>query len=149
MRAMRSSRARRWSILANAHAAGQLLGDGSLPLVVTRGQVSFLAQPAGAVLHAPVCREGFITPAVGGLHCIGASYQVGIDDLSERIDDHLGNLERLRRVLPDYAADTDPSVLTGRVAPAHHGPGSHAGHGRLFVPSRPVFMPVWDSRPAV
>ena len=102
-------------ILANAHAAGQLLGDGSLPLVVTRGQVSFLAQPAGAVLHAPVCREGFITPAVGGLHCIGASYQVGVDDLNERIDDHRDNLERLRRVLPDYAANPDPSVLTGRV----------------------------------
>jgi tRNA 5-methylaminomethyl-2-thiouridine biosynthesis bifunctional protein len=103
-------------ILANAHAAGQLLGHRGLPLVVTRGQVSFVTQPAGAVLHAPVCREGFVIPAVGGLHCIGSSYEVGVDDLDERVDDHLGNLERLRRLLPDYAADADPGALAGRVA---------------------------------
>jgi tRNA 5-methylaminomethyl-2-thiouridine biosynthesis bifunctional protein len=103
-------------ILANAHAAAQLLGEGRLPLAVTRGQVSLLPQPPGAVMNAPVCREGYITPAVGGLHCVGASYQVGIEDLSERIDDHLGNLERLKRLLPDYAAGTDPRGLGGRVA---------------------------------
>jgi tRNA 5-methylaminomethyl-2-thiouridine biosynthesis bifunctional protein len=103
-------------ILANAHAAGQLLGEGSLRLGVTRGQVSLVPQPADAALHAPVCRDGYITPAVGGVHCLGASYNVGSDDLSEHLDDHVANLQRLQRLLPGYAAATDPGRLTGRVA---------------------------------
>jgi tRNA 5-methylaminomethyl-2-thiouridine biosynthesis bifunctional protein len=103
-------------ILANAHAAEKLLGDGLLQLGVTRGQVSLVPQPAGATLRAPLCRDGYITPAAGGLHCLGASYNVGSDDLSERLDDHVGNLQRLQRLLPGYAAGTDPSRLSGRVA---------------------------------
>ena len=55
-------------ILANAHAAGDLLGEAGLPLAAVRGQVSLLPQPKGAGLKAPVCREGFITPAIDGLH---------------------------------------------------------------------------------
>ena len=103
-------------VLANAHAARALLGEHALPLGVTRGQVSLVAQPAGRELRAPVCREGYITPAVDGLHCVGASYDVGSEDLDERIDDHRGNLQRLDRLLPDYAAKVDPATLSGRVA---------------------------------
>jgi tRNA 5-methylaminomethyl-2-thiouridine biosynthesis bifunctional protein len=47
---------------------------------------------------------------------VGASYNVGSDDLSERLDDHVGNLQRLQRLLPGYAAGTDPGRLAGRVA---------------------------------
>jgi tRNA 5-methylaminomethyl-2-thiouridine biosynthesis bifunctional protein len=78
--------------------------------------VSLVPQPAGASLHAPVCRDGYITPAVGSFHCLGASYNAGSDDLSEHLDDHVGNLQRLQRLLPGYAAGTDPGRLTGRVA---------------------------------
>lgn len=102
-------------IVANAHASRGLLGDDRLPLGVTRGQVSFVPQSAGPPLRAPVCREGYVTPAVGGMHCVGASYASGSEDTSERLEDHAGNLDRLRRLLPDYAQGVDPSRLTGRV----------------------------------
>jgi tRNA 5-methylaminomethyl-2-thiouridine biosynthesis bifunctional protein len=103
-------------ILANAHAAADLLGRDAFPLRVTRGQVSLVLQPAGAALRAPVCREGYITPAIDGLLCVGASYDLGSDEMSERLDDHRGNLQRLQRLLPGYVVDADPGQLTGRVA---------------------------------
>lgn len=105
-----------WVIVANAHAARGLLPEASLPLGVTRGQITRLPQPPGAVLRAPVCREGYITPAFDGMHCIGASYQPGTDDVEHRLDDTRGNLDRLERLLPGYAASVDPAGLTGRVA---------------------------------
>lgn len=103
-------------VVANAHAARALLGADELPLRVTRGQVTLIAQPTGAELLAPVCREGYITPAVGGLHCVGASYDATSEDLEERVEDHRGNLQRLQRLLPDYAPRVDPKLLSGRVA---------------------------------
>jgi tRNA 5-methylaminomethyl-2-thiouridine biosynthesis bifunctional protein len=103
-------------VVANAHAACALLGENSLPLGVTRGQVTLVPQSANAALHAPVCRDGYITPAVGELHCVGASYDTGSDDLTERTEDHRENLQRLERLLPGYAADVDPTHLHGRVA---------------------------------
>jgi tRNA 5-methylaminomethyl-2-thiouridine biosynthesis bifunctional protein len=105
-----------WVIVANAHAARRLLPEASLPLGVTRGQISRLPQRSGAVLRAPVCREGYITPAFEGMHCIGASYQPGTDDVVERPEDTRGNLDRLERLLPGYAAGVDPAGLTGRAA---------------------------------
>jgi tRNA 5-methylaminomethyl-2-thiouridine biosynthesis bifunctional protein len=103
-------------IVANAHGARALLAADELPLGVTRGQVTMIAQPANARLHAPVCREGYITPAAEGLHCVGASYDATSENLEERVEDHRGNLERLQRLLPDYASGVDPKLLSGRVA---------------------------------
>jgi tRNA 5-methylaminomethyl-2-thiouridine biosynthesis bifunctional protein len=103
-------------ILANAHGASELL-DGLMPaLGVTRGQVSLLPQPRSAILRAPVCRDGYITPAIDGMHCIGASYEAGSHDLSGRLEDHLGNLQRLERLVPGYARGIDARTLTGRAA---------------------------------
>ena len=103
-------------ILANAHGAAALLGEAAPPLSVTRGQVSLMPQTVGTGLRAPVCREGYVTPAVDDVHCVGASYQVGSDDLSTHLEDHVGNLQRLERLLPGYATGVDASRLSGRVA---------------------------------
>ena len=103
-------------ILANAHGAAGLLGEAAPPLNVTRGQVSLMPQPVGTGLRAPVCREGYVTPAVNGVHCIGASYAVGCDDLRTYLEDHVGNLRRLERLLPGYATGVDARGLSGRVA---------------------------------
>ena len=102
-------------ILANAHRAGALSGCESLTLTQTRGQVSFLPELAGRQLFMPVCREGYITPAVDGAHCLGASYHAGSDNPQTTRQDHVANLDRLERLLPNFAAGLDPAALQGWV----------------------------------
>ena len=67
-------------------------------------------------LRAPVCREGYVTPALDGMHCVGASYDPGSAAVEERWQDHVGNLERLARLLPDTACGIEAGGLSGRVA---------------------------------
>lgn len=73
-----------------------------LPIQPARGQVTHL--PAGhlpALSHA-ICGEGYLTPAVDGIHCLGASYAK--DNATElRVSEHQENLLRLHSMLPDAA----------------------------------------------
>jgi tRNA 5-methylaminomethyl-2-thiouridine biosynthesis bifunctional protein len=102
-------------ILANAHAVRRLPGCEGLPLTATRGQVSMVRQRADRELSVPVCRDGYITPAMNGAHCLGASYDAASDDPHPRQEDHAANLDRLERLLPGFAAGLDPAALSGRV----------------------------------
>ena len=104
-------------ILANAHAANRLLTQ-TLPLTPIRGQVSYLPGPwreAMSALHHVVCRSGYITPPQAGTACVGASFDSGDIDLTPRLADHAGNLQRLEELLPGAARGIDPALLEGRV----------------------------------
>ena len=104
-------------ILANAHAANRLLAE-ALPLTPIRGQISYLPEPwRGAVsaLRHVVCRSGYITPPQAGTVCVGASFDSDDIDLTPRLTDHAGNLQRLDELLPDAARGIDPALLDGRV----------------------------------
>lgn len=100
-------------VLANARDAKRLSAPSALPLRPVRGQVTRLPQSPGRVLHAPVCGDGYVTPAVDGAHCIGATFDE--DDCSRdvRAADHAANLERLERMLPGFAPACDPATLFG------------------------------------
>jgi tRNA 5-methylaminomethyl-2-thiouridine biosynthesis bifunctional protein len=121
-------------VLANAHAAALLPGCEQLPLGLARGQLSLIPQRPGPTLNVPVCREGFITPASDGYHCLGASYSLD-SETRARAEDHAGNLDRLERLLPGFGVDLDPSALEGRVGFRAVSPdrmplvGSHAPDG--------------------
>lgn len=120
-------------ILANACAVNELL-PGALPLVPVRGQISLTPALAGRDLHAVACREGYVIPAREGLHCFGASFSHGVFDLAPRLEDHLGNIQRLESILPDWAG-LAPERLAGRV--------SH----RCATPDRlPVAGPLHDAQ---
>lgn len=99
-------------VLANGVHAPAL--SRMLPLKRIRGQVTYV--PAGALPSLPVvvCREGYITPAVQGFNCVGATYDFD-DDPTVRASGHEGNLERLERMLPGACAGVDRAALTGRV----------------------------------
>src|SRR5262249_40387321 len=101
-------------ILANAHAARSLPGCESIPLQAIRGQVSLIPQRADGPLAMPVCREGYVTPALQGMHCVGAGYD-DRDDPRLTQADHAANLDRLERLLPGFGAGLDPATLSGRV----------------------------------
>jgi tRNA 5-methylaminomethyl-2-thiouridine biosynthesis bifunctional protein len=85
-------------VLANGHAAAALI-DIDLGLRPVRGQVSLLpARDAGPI--AAVCQEGYVTPAIGGVHYVGATFAEGEDDTGVREADHLANIARAQRMLP-------------------------------------------------
>lgn len=101
-------------ILANAYDANRLL-DHPLPLTVIRGQISYLPESTVPRLRHVICRSGYLTPAHAGIISLGASFDRDDADLSERLDDHKGNLERLDELIPGAARGIQADDLTGRV----------------------------------
>jgi tRNA 5-methylaminomethyl-2-thiouridine biosynthesis bifunctional protein len=85
------------------------------PVRVGRGLVSHL--PAGVVppFDIVATRNGYVTPAIDGIHCAGATLGADDRDPAPRRDDHIENLLRLDAILPGYGQGLDPGQLTGRV----------------------------------
>jgi tRNA 5-methylaminomethyl-2-thiouridine biosynthesis bifunctional protein len=99
-------------ILAGGAWMRDLVPD--LPIAPVRGQVSHIPQGRLPDIRLPACREGYLTPAVEGVHCLGASY--AYDDCRElRETEHAGNLARLERILTNACDALDPAGLDGRV----------------------------------
>jgi tRNA 5-methylaminomethyl-2-thiouridine biosynthesis bifunctional protein len=100
-------------VLANARDATRLRPVLSLRPV--RGQITRLPERAGEALSAPVCGDGYITPAIDGAHCVGASFDEDDCECDVRTADHAANLARLERMLPGFASVGDPATLPGWV----------------------------------
>ncbi len=99
------------AVLPAASGLAQIAG---LPILPVRGQVSHVAADTLPHLEHPACCEGYLTPAVDGVHCLGASYSK--DFAAElRVGEHAENLRRLASILPGTAQDIEPSALHGRV----------------------------------
>lgn len=88
-----------------------------VPLAVdrARGQLSMLAARPGRDVRMIVCRDGYITPAVDGMHTIGATIQYDDEDMSARVSDDEENFQRLKRLLPGCADASEP-LHSGRVS---------------------------------
>ena len=80
-----------------------------------RGQLSLLPERADKSLRAIVCRDGYITPAINGMHTIGATIQYEDPDSNSRAEDDLENFHRLQRLLPEFVSDAN-ELLGGRVS---------------------------------
>ena len=112
-------------VLANAHAANRLLPtdlatllDKHLPLDRVRGQISILdaaTHPDLASVPVALSGNGYLTPAVNGRLCLGASFNRNDDNMTETFADHQHNLQRLEELLPGASKGIDPSHLKGRV----------------------------------
>lgn len=88
-------------VLANAAAAPDLT---PLPWVRTksiRGQVSYLPATAESIRweHA-WCHAGYLTPAINGKHCVGATFDQDDNDPASRAEDDHRNLAQLAQWLP-------------------------------------------------
>jgi len=88
-----------------------------VPLAVdrARGQLSVIPEQADRAIHVIVCRDGYITPAIAGVHTIGATIQYDDEYPLGRKADDLENFRRLQRLLPDFVNDPG-TVRSGRVA---------------------------------
>ncbi|MDR2000242.1 MAG: bifunctional tRNA (5-methylaminomethyl-2-thiouridine)(34)-methyltransferase MnmD/FAD-dependent 5-carboxymethylaminomethyl-2-thiouridine(34) oxidoreductase MnmC [Zoogloeaceae bacterium] len=100
-------------VLANGIGTPKLLPRA--PIRVGRGLVSHLPEAAVPPFNIVATRNGYITPAVDGIHCAGATLAAGDLDPSPRLADHQENLLRLDAILPDYANGIAPDTLAGRV----------------------------------
>lgn len=101
-------------VLASAVDTLQLAPAEHLPIRCFRGQVSHLPADPARPLPAVICREGYFTPAVDGLHALGASFQRS-RETSLLVEDHHENSKRLHRMLPDWPLPNAASSLPGRV----------------------------------
>jgi len=77
--------------------------------------VSHLPATAGSAPAVVVCRLGYVTPAIDGLRCAGATFAVDDDEAGLRAADHAENLARLEFILPGYSRHIDAAGLGGRV----------------------------------
>lgn len=86
-----------------------------LPLQSLRGQVTAVKATAQSESLAHViCHDGYITPAVGGVHCIGATFQKEpAGDASTRPADDAENIRKLQQNLPQLGI-TEKNILFSR-----------------------------------
>lgn len=129
-------------------AAGTLIRDfpeaSALPVVSARGQVALLPAAEGSAPKVVVCRGGYVSPAVEGLRCAGASFDVDDDDPELRASDHAANLAKLEGMLPGYTATLPDDGMLGRVG------FRPASPDRLpMVGAVPVAAPVTGATPLV
>ena len=102
-------------ILANGTAITQIPQAASLPVRSARGQLTHLPAQADTPPRIVVCRAGYISPAVDGIRCVGATFTTDDDDIEPRLSDQQQNLATLHTILPGYPLPEDPSALSARV----------------------------------
>lgn len=100
-------------VMATAYATK--LSPVSLAVDRARGQLSVFPEQRQRPIQVIVCRDGYVTPAIGGMHTIGATIQYEDEDPAGRKSDDLENFQRLQRLLPGLVNDPD-IVQSGRVA---------------------------------
>jgi tRNA 5-methylaminomethyl-2-thiouridine biosynthesis bifunctional protein len=101
-------------VLANANQAAAFAPE--LPLTPVRGQLSYLPEGSLPALERVIAREGYITPAVDGIHVLGASYDLGDFSTEPHAQAHASNLQRLAGLLPGWEKNFSADQLQGRVA---------------------------------
>jgi tRNA 5-methylaminomethyl-2-thiouridine biosynthesis bifunctional protein len=114
-------------VIAGAHCAVVATGVSTramagldwLPLRSIRGQTTELpASPALQPLRAAFCHDGYVAPARGGWHTIGATFDIEDSDTALRAGDHGHNVAALGEAVPAWRAELEKvplSELGGRV----------------------------------
>jgi tRNA 5-methylaminomethyl-2-thiouridine biosynthesis bifunctional protein len=100
-------------VVANGVGAKRLLPG--FPVRIGRGLVSHIPENAVPRFDIVATRNGYVTPAVDGIHCAGATLTPDDTSTEQRYDDHVENLLRLDMTLPGYGKGLDPAALDGRV----------------------------------
>ncbi len=102
-------------VIALGNASLKLMETKWLPLQSFRGQVTLVKETAqSASLDKVICHDGYITPAVDGIHCIGATFQKQeAGDFSNRAADDAENLQKLNANLPQFGF-TESDITASR-----------------------------------
>ncbi|TGD76027.1 bifunctional tRNA (5-methylaminomethyl-2-thiouridine)(34)-methyltransferase MnmD/FAD-dependent 5-carboxymethylaminomethyl-2-thiouridine(34) oxidoreductase MnmC [Mangrovimicrobium sediminis] len=107
------------AVICAGHTSLSQAGLDWLPLREMPGQTTQLpASAASSTLRAAVCHRGYIAPAAGGEHCIGATFRPRERNVELRPSEHRENLDNLAAALPQWQPwlDALPAAeLHGRV----------------------------------
>jgi tRNA 5-methylaminomethyl-2-thiouridine biosynthesis bifunctional protein len=90
-------------ILATAADTAAFDSTSHLPLKAIRGQVSTVAATAASsTLKTVLCGEGYVSPARGQQHCMGATFKFDADNLQVNDQEHAENLAMLAQLAPAF-----------------------------------------------
>lgn len=104
-------------IIAGANDSASFEQSAYLPLEPVRGQITFVgANAASQQLKTVICADGYISPPIGGKHCLGATFSPGETSTDLRTKDHQANFAMLRRIAPELHRSLDQQAVTGRAA---------------------------------
>lgn len=87
-----------------------------LGLKPIRGQTTWAIAQPGVQLKSVVCGKGYISPAIEGQYCFGASFVIGDESTALRDDEHQHNLQILEDSLPRLAQTLRHSPFKGKAA---------------------------------
>jgi len=126
-------------VIANSFDAATIEQCQHLPLKTIRGQVTTLVtNPDLNPLKTVLCHDGYITPAVQGVHNIGATFNPGVLDLQLNSADQNDNIERLLASIPSL----DSSAVALRQSPLQ----GRAGQRCMTPDYLPMVGPVPDRK---
>ena len=105
------------AVLATAQAVRQQTELRWLPLTTIRGQTTHLpTEPGLGSLSIAVCDQGYLPPARGGIHCLGASFGPGDLGVDEREAEHAHNIQMMQTALSDLDLNPPSGGWQGHVA---------------------------------
>lgn len=122
------------AILANGVGILHVAQAAALPVHSARGQVTHLPAQPDSAPRVVVCRLGYVSPAIDGIRCAGATFAVDDEETELKEADQRENLAKLDFILPGFSMDLDPTLLGGRVG---------------FRPASPDRLPLVGAIPAV
>lgn len=111
------------AIICSAGDSQRFTQTAHLPLKKIRGQVTRLAATAQSqALRSVLCGEGYVSPARGTEHFVGASFRFDRTDTEPSEEENAGNLALLASLSPELDSalrsegDLQPARLEARVA---------------------------------
>jgi tRNA 5-methylaminomethyl-2-thiouridine biosynthesis bifunctional protein len=92
-------------VVAGGAGSAQFPQTAHLPLRAIRGQLTLLAATAASrALRTVLCGQGYVAPARGGVHSLGATHKFRDRETDVRAAEHIENLGRLQRLAPGLSA---------------------------------------------
>ena len=101
-------------VLANSHDAARFITL-DLPLRRVRGQLTHLPPGSTPAPGAVLAGAGHLIPMPDGSAIAGATFDYDDERTAPGAEDHVGNIERLERLLPGASARVDHTELGGAV----------------------------------
>ena len=99
-------------ILANGCHAQALVPDHDLQIRPVRGQMTAIPS-ASRELRAPVCRGGYVTPEINGMHFVGGTFDESMSDAIVIEKDHDTNFSRAAHILPSVFENASTEIRSG------------------------------------
>jgi tRNA 5-methylaminomethyl-2-thiouridine biosynthesis bifunctional protein len=135
---------REWSyeaeivVVCTGYPAKMFWPVADLPLTAVRGQMTLIPATAGSSnLRTIVCGSGYLTPAIRGLHALGATHHFNDRSSVLRTSDHSENLSKLAQISLSLlnevnVASLDIRQLGGRASLRASVPGAMPLVGELL-----------------